>query len=303
MRRSLREAPPPVKPGPARSRVHEWLIRRIADFLSRPTGRYELRVANDLERLKQVMRKGDVILVEGDQRVSAVIKYLTQSSWSHAALYIGDEFLRRGDAECERAQEAFGDEAGHLVVEALFEGVVLSPLSKYVAYNLRVCRPHGLRVEDCKVILDEALAAVGWRYDLRNILDLAAHLVLATLFPGRYRARARRLGSNAAGEVICTSLLGRLFYRVRFPVLPLVTFPEGAETARRARRPAGQRWLRRAREPYRARFSNRHPTLLTPRDFDTSPYFDIVKLSAVDDAPFDYQRIVWEDDPGAEEEG
>jgi hypothetical protein len=300
MRGILREAPSPVKPGPApaRPRDDDWLTRRVAEFLSRPTGRYELRVPNDLERLKRVVRKGDVVLVEGDQRVSAVIKYLTQSSWSHAALYIGDELLRRGGDERERALETWGEEAGHLLVEALFEGVVVSPLAKYVDYNLRLCRPHGLRPEDGKLILNEALAAVGWRYDLRNILDLAAHLVVATLFPGRYRARASRLGSNAAGEVICTSLLGRLFDRIRFPVLPLVTFPgEGEPGGRASGLPARRRRFWRRREPYRARFSRRHPTLLTPRDFDTSPYFDIVKVKALDDADFDYQRIVWEEDP------
>lgn len=293
---SLREAHAAVKPGPARSSSADWLTRRLADFLSRPTGRYELRAQNDLGRLKQVMRKGDVLLVEGDQRISAVIKYLTQSSWSHAALYVGDELLRRGGEEREWALEAFGEEAGHLLVEALFEGVVFSPLGKYVDYNLRVCRPHGLRPEHCKVVLSEAIAAVGWRYDLRNILALATHLVLATLFPGRYRARVSRLGSEAADEVICSSLLGRLFHAVRFPVLSLVTFPEDAEPARRATRGRRSRFWRR-REPYRARFSRRHPTLLTPRDFDTSPYFDIVKFNAIDDAGFDYQRIVWEDDP------
>ena len=297
---SLQEAPGAVKPGAAGARDDDWLTRRIADFLSRPTGRYELRVPNDLERLQRALRKGDVLLVEGDQRVSAVIKYLTQSSWSHAALYIGDELLRRGGEERVRALEAFGEDAGHLLVEALFEGVVVSPVAKYLDYNLRLCRPHGLRPEDCKVILGEALAAVGWRYDLRNILDLAVHLVLATVFPGRYRARVGRLGSNAAGEVICTSLLGRLFHRVRFPVLPLVTFPEGAEPGGRARRQGRRPQFWRRREPYRARFSRRHPTLLTPRDFDTSPYFDIVKFNAVDDAHFDYQRIVWEEDPAAE---
>jgi hypothetical protein len=297
---SLREPPGAVKPDAAGARDDDWLTQRIADFLSRPTGRYELRVPNDLERLQRVLRKGDVLLVEGDQRVSAVIKYLTQSSWSHAALYIGDELLRRGGEQRERALEAFGEDAGHLLVEALFEGVVVSPVAKYVDYNLRLCRPHGLRPDDCKLVLAEALAAVGWRYDLRNILDLAVHLVLAALFPGRYRARVSRLGSNAAGEVICTSLLGRLFHRVRFPVLPLVTFPEGAEPGARTRRLAGGRFWRR-REPYRARFSRRHPTLLTPRDFDTSPYFDIVKFNAVDDAHFDYQRIVWEEDPAADE--
>jgi hypothetical protein len=33
---------------------------------------------------------GDVLLVEGNRRVSTTTKYLTQSTWSHAALYVGD---------------------------------------------------------------------------------------------------------------------------------------------------------------------------------------------------------------------
>ena len=37
----------------------------------------------------------------------------------------------------------------------------------------------------------------------------------------------------------------------------------------------------------------RHPTLLTPRDFDLSPYFEIIKFNVVADGRFDYQRIQW----------
>ena len=29
------------------------------------------------------------MLVEGDNRISAIIKYLTQSTWSHSALFVG----------------------------------------------------------------------------------------------------------------------------------------------------------------------------------------------------------------------
>jgi hypothetical protein len=32
---------------------------------------------------------GDVLLVEGDTGTSGVIKCLTQSTWSHAALFVG----------------------------------------------------------------------------------------------------------------------------------------------------------------------------------------------------------------------
>ena len=30
-----------------------------------------------------------MLLVEGNNRISGIIKYLTQSTWSHAALYVG----------------------------------------------------------------------------------------------------------------------------------------------------------------------------------------------------------------------
>ena len=39
-----------------------------------------------------------------------------------------------------------------------------------------------------------------------------------------------------------------------------------------------------------------HHTLLTPRDFDLSPYFDIIKFNVIDQHSFDYQRMEWADD-------
>ena len=276
--------------------VRTWITARLASFLNKPVGHYERRGWNDFDALKRQIRKGDVLLVEGDLRVSAVIKYLTQSSWSHAALYIGDELLRRGGEQRDAALAAFGEEAGHLVVEALFEGVVVSPLVKYVDSNVRLCRPHRLRGEHLEVILDDALAAVGWQYDVRNILDLAFHLVLVSLFPSRYRRDVQRLGSGAASEVICTSLLGRLFQKVRFPVLPSVTFPDGVDPQQLPARRSRVSLLRRVRSPYVGVFRQLHHTLLTPRDFDLSPYFDIMKFNVIEQRGFDYQKIEWADD-------
>jgi hypothetical protein len=272
--------------------------------MSQPLGHYQLRAPNDFDQLRSTIRKGDVLLVEGDQRVSAVIKYLTRSSWSHAVLYIGDELLRRGDEMKRRARERFGASAEHLIVEALFDGVVVSPLVKYIDFNIRLCRPHRLRSEHLKVILDDAVAAIGWRYDLRNILDLAVHLVFVSLLPGRHREEMLRFGSGAASQVICTSLLGQLFGKVGFPVLPLVTFPDDLASARPA--PRVRRWLpfaRRRRSLQMGLYRARHPTLLTPRDFDLSPYFQIVKFNLAAERRFDYSQIEWapelEDDEAA----
>ena len=76
-----------------------WLRNKFFDLaarvLTKPRGNYTLLLPNDFDALLKVIRPGDVILVDGDQRVSEVIKYLTQSSWSHSVLYVGDEILRR----------------------------------------------------------------------------------------------------------------------------------------------------------------------------------------------------------------
>ncbi len=84
-------------------------------------------------------RPGDVLLVEGNNHVSGVIKYLTQSTWSHAALYVGPIGERT----------APDGEPLMLVEAVLGQGVVGSPLSKYDNFHTRICRPIGLTRDDC----------------------------------------------------------------------------------------------------------------------------------------------------------
>ena len=120
--------------------VRRGVVRLALKLLTKPLAQYALKVPNDTVRLKRYIRKGDVVLVEGNERISECIKYLTQSSWSHSAIYVGDEALRRDPEMCRRVLEQFGEEANHLNVEALVdEGVVLS-LAKYRDFNIRVCR-------------------------------------------------------------------------------------------------------------------------------------------------------------------
>ena len=273
--------------------LRNWVRKRIVRFMTKSVAHYHRYGHNDFEALRKHIRKGDVLLVEGDQRVSVVIKYLTQSSWSHAALYVGDELVRRGGELAAFALESFGDDAHDLIVEALYDGVVASPLDKYVDFNVRLCRPHQLRAEHLRIILDDAIEAIGWRYDLRNMLNLAVRLPLESLLPGRFPLEDLRLGSGVEGTVICTSLLGRHFRKVRFPVLPTVSFPEKEQVPVVHKRRFGlfPRRRRRALGVYRPR----HPTLITPRDFDVSPYFDIVKFNVIGNRDFDYVDICWAD--------
>ena len=260
-------------------------------LLTTPLGRYQRRATNDPASLRRHIRKGDVVLVEGDQRVSEVIKYLTQSSWSHAAIYIGDELWKRNPALRHVLRTEFGDEAQHLVVEALVEeGVVASPLSKYLDFNIRVCRPYNLRREDLREVLDDVMVQIGYRYDVKNLIDLARYFLPVSLVPRRLRQRALTFGSGIPTQVICSSLIAHAFSRVRYPILPEVT-PGDAPPQIRSK----LAWLGRQPLPVAGLFHTPPITLTTPRDFDISPYFEIVKFNILEDTRFDYRQIRWAD--------
>jgi hypothetical protein len=272
-----------------------WLRSKVFDVaarvLTKPRGKYTLLLPNDFENMFRHLHLGDVILVDGDQRISEVIKYLTQSTWSHSVLYVGDELLRRFPARREELLAKHGRDAEHMIIEALVEGVVASPLSKYANFNLRVCRPLGLRREDMQRILDEVVAQLGLLYDMKNVFDLARYFFPVSLIPARFRRRALQLGSGLPTQVICSSLIGRAFQNVGFPILP-ATAPGGTPALPYRLR---DRLLRRTPPPYPLVFRRQLPSIITPRDFDLSPYFEVVKFNLAEARTFDYRRIRWED--------
>ncbi|HYD47529.1 MAG TPA: YiiX/YebB-like N1pC/P60 family cysteine hydrolase [Terriglobales bacterium] len=269
-------------------RIEMWLTAQLSALLVRPLRSYEQRVPNSVENLKQQLRKGDVILVEGDQRVSQVIKYLTQSSWSHTAIYVGDELRRYNPALAQELAEKLGDDSRYLVLEADNAGVLCSPISKYKNHNIRICRPRNLRREDLDKVFVYLFRQLGRRYNFRHIIELARYFLPVTVVPRRFRRTMLHYGGEHKHEVICSTLLARAFGSVGYPVLPRVTIDEIAEQPTR-----WQRLLGRNGAAIRALYREEDPALITPRDFDLSPYFDIVKINYLCEPKFDYRRIAW----------
>lgn len=239
--------------------IANWLIR----YLTGELPGYQRRVPNDLPRMRETMEPCDILLVEGNSRISQMIMYLTQSSWSHAAIYIGDALLRWGGPHAAEALERFGEEATSLLVESdMINGVTVMPLSKYQDRNIRVCRPYGLRVDDRDRVLSVVLSHLGVRYDRRNIFDLARYLTPLHLLPRKFRRRTFYFGSSGSREVICSALIAKAFYKANYPIQPMI----------RVANPA-------ANNPARTRSMARHPSYIMPRDFDLSPNFEVLKLN------------------------
>jgi hypothetical protein len=246
-------------------RVLDSLGRRIARHLEKSVRGCELFTPSDPAALRRSLEPGDVLLVEGNSRISGVIKYLTQSTWSHAALYVGPI---RGTHTL--------DGEPHVLIEAeINEGVVSSPLSKYYAHHTRICRPVGLSRADCERVRSYAIERIGFDYDFRNIIDLMRYLIPLPV-PQRWRRRMLELGSGNPTRIICSALVAQAFEAVRYPILPKIMSIE-SESVRREM------------------LQIRHSSHYAPRDFDISPYFEIVKPSLMEN--FNYKFIDWADLP------
>ena len=201
-----------------------WMVdgvgRFLAHYLEKPVQGYEPFTPSDPDVLRATLQPGDVLLVEGNNHISGVIKYLTQSTWSHAALYVGPIGDRATD-----------DGEPLVLVEAnIGHGVVAVPLSKYSRFHTRICRPTQLDEEDRSRVCAYAAERIGFDYDLKNIIDLMRYL-LPLPVPQRWRRRLMALGSGHPTRIICSALIAQAFERVRYPILPKVTRVE-SEAAR-----------------------------------------------------------------------
>jgi permuted papain-like amidase YaeF/Yiix C92 family enzyme len=241
----------------------DWIGKLLAGYLQEEVPGYEPFTPSDPEQLRSIIEPGDVLLVEGNNRISGIIKYLTQSTWSHSALYVGP---------IDGAREEDGEP--HVLIEAYVgDGVISAPLSKYFSYHTRICRPVGLSYEDRTAVCRYAINRIGFGYDTKNILDLMRFLIPLPI-PQRWRRRMIALGSGDPTKMICSALIAQAFEAVRYPILPKIT-RAGSRAARR--------------EILHIRDSS----LYMPRDFDISPYFEVVKPTIV--RGFDYTALHWAD--------
>lgn len=233
------------------AQISRSLGKRIARFLQKQTRYYKPFGVIPTRALRATLRPGDVLLVEGDRRISAAIKYLTHSTWSHAAFYTG------------------GPPGGELIEADLEAGVRITGLSEYAHLNTRICRPIGLEHAQLEAVIDYMQASVGRSYDLKNVVDLARYLLPRPPVPHRFRRRMLALGSGDPTRAICSTVIAEAFHSVHYPILPDIE--QSSEDAQREI------------------LHIRHYSLFTPRDFDLSPYFEVIKPTL--EAGFDFRKL------------
>jgi hypothetical protein len=204
------------------------IIKKIlVSYLSKELRGYVSPQKGDFDKIIKIIKPGDVILVEGKQIFSKAIKYLTQSNWSHSAIYIGDEKLIEAD---------------------LKEGVRIIPLQEYMEYHTRICRPKNLSEADLDIVLNFARSKIGGQYDTKHVSDLFKISLNPRL---NLRKVLIKLGSSDPRKAICSSLIADAFQSIHYPILPIKKELGG--------------------------YQKINSTLITPSDFDLSPYFYIIK--------------------------
>jgi hypothetical protein len=237
--------------------VTEWLTKEPAEPSTH---------LSDYERMRHEIRPTDVVLVEGRSRVSEIIKTITLSSWSHSALRDLRDYI----------QYLYDADPGEpLMIEAMLgEGTFIAPLSKYKDFHVRICRPKGLSHADAEKVVRYCVGCVTLGYDIRQLLDLARFMFPYGLLPRRWRSSLFEHNSGLPTQTVCSTMIAQAFHEVNFPVLPLLISHGRAKMS----------------------LKERNTKLFTPRDFDYSPYFEIVKypLFSIDELTT-YRNLPWID--------
>lgn len=238
-----------------------WLGRHLAHWLSKERHQHTASPHTHIDTLLAYLKPGDVLLVDGGSRASTAIKYLTQSTWSHAALFVGHGLPTLPKEHC--------------FIEAdIVQGVRSIGIEAFAHQHCRICRPMGLTPVDSQQLLQFMASKVGAQYDLRNIIDLARYLMPVPPIPTGFRRKLLQLGSGDPTRAICSTLIAQAFQSISYPILPEVehlhvnSCPDCSKEV----------------------LHIRHYSLFVPRDFDVSPYFQIVKPGL---DSLDFHALIW----------
>lgn len=256
------------------ARLKNYLWDKFVKWLTYETPNNQTPLTN-FERLRYELRPGDVLLVEGRSNVSEIIKSISQSIWTHSVFYIGrlhdidDSSLRD---HIQKYRHCSPDE--QLIVEAMLgRGIIVSSIEVYEGEHLRICRPRGITRTDSQAVIKYAIKQLGNDYNVRQLMDLARFMFPYWFLPKRWRSTLFEHNAGKPTETVCSTMMAEAFATVRFPIVPVVHQDKEGKL----------------------KILRTNSKLTTPRDFDHSPYFDVIKYPILD---FDelgiYRKLPWD---------
>jgi hypothetical protein len=211
--------PPTMPPLGAGRWLWRLLRERLWDaflrYLTAPIPPSVPATGESVESLATRLRRGDVLLSEGNTRVSRLIKRLTGSRWSHVSIYVGP--LDEGsDPRC--------------VVEAdMAVGVRSIRLSELGAVSVRVLRPASLDSTKRNRLVEWVTSRIGDEYDHAHALLLGRRLL--RLAPRTRPAASASTATGTARRFICCSLLVHAFASIGLAIVPGRACPDAEECA------------------------------------------------------------------------
>ncbi len=255
-----------------------WLFKKMANYYAKESKKDKRGYLCDFDRICHEIIPGDVLLVEGANRISHHIKSVTHSPWTHAAIYIGRIHSVVDPKMRELIRNHYpGSADQQLLVDTIVgQGTFIKCIDAYKGYHIRICRPTSISHNDAQQVINFVLSHVGKEYDMRHFFDLARFLLKSRWFiPRRWRSSLFNRKPSKTAKDICSGVIADAFRSVNFPILPVI-------------RPVGERQLE---------IIPRNTKLFTPADFDYSPYFSIIKYPIMrfsQDAP--YHSFPWRKD-------
>src|SRR3990167_29534 len=253
-----------------------WVVQKLGNYLLKeitpPRG-----FLCDFSRICHEIRPADVLLIEGRNRISHMVQHITESPWSHSALYIG----RIHDLEDPKIREYVqhhykGSASEQLLVESVVGfGTIIAPVSKYREEHIRVCRPTGLSHIDAQNVITFSVKTIGREYDIRHFFDLGRFIFASLLIPRRWKSSLFSVDAGKVEQDICSTMIAKAFGSIKFPILPLI----------------------RINRSNRLEIIRRNPDLYAPCDFDYSPYFDIIKYPMLPVTGYSaYRHLPWHEE-------
>ena len=246
-----------------RQRVYGYLMQRLLEVApgyesAQPllgSAEEEAKfLAYKKKRILKLAQPCDVILVRGNQRISRIIQTLTTSPFSHAAIYWGEG----------------------LIIEAEPEGILVSPIDKYLHLDIRLSRPvmideEGL--EKVKTFMIQKLVEQP-KYDLANLERLLFKYLYIKVRPDT----KVYLGGNTEFEqyYICSGLIAHAFQVAGYPVSPTMRF--------KSHKAPLSIPLEEPKDFLRLVVHHaKNYSQITPADFDSSPFFAAIKYLLLDE--------------------